>query len=73
MKTFNYHVNCKLRDATPSDFKIKINGFETFRKGVVFFKMNANEEFYGPFVTGDLYDPYYIKKLLDEKNIFVFA
>lgn len=68
-----YSVNVKLRHGIPSDFKNNINGIESFRRGVVFFMMDADGEFYGPFTTGDQYGPFFIKRLLDTDNVFVFA
>lgn len=70
----SYVVNCRLRPGIPLDFKIILqNGSEVFRNGVVFFMRNADGDFYGPMVTGKMYNIAEIKDLLEEKNIYVFA
>lgn len=70
----HYSVNCKIRHGIPADFKIQDRlGNEIFRTGVVFFRRDADGEFYGPFVTGKDYDAFAVKELLDNQNIYVFS
>jgi hypothetical protein len=69
--SYKVHVELTLRHAIPLDFKIVKESEEIFRNGVMFFKKDANFNFYGPFFTGEQYGPYDIKELLESENIFV--
>lgn len=70
MKTV-YEVVLRLRLGEPRDFKIITGENEIFKKGVVFYRQDKEGSFYGPFVTGETYNAYDVKEMLDKKDIFV--